>query len=91
MVSSKIIISPRRDIFGKERGGEGRGWGWQRLETEGRRGGSQERHIWPGEGRGGAGLVMAETGNRREDMRFAGEAYLERRGAGHKTVRARCC
>ena len=60
-------------------------------ETEGRRGGSQGRHIWPGEGRGGAGLVMAETGNRREDMRFSGEAYLERRGAGHKTVRVRCC
>ena len=52
---------------------------------------SQERHIWRGEGRGGGGLVMAETGNRREDMRFSGEAYLERRGAGHKTVRVRCC
>ena len=41
---------------------------------------AQERHIWRGEGRGGVGLVMAETGNRREDMRFSGEAYLERRG-----------
>ena len=37
------------------------------------------------------GLVMAETGNRREDMRFSWEAYLERRGAGQKTVRVRCC
>ena len=45
----------------------------------------------PGEGRGRAGLVMAETGNRREDMRFSWEAYLERRGAGQKTVRVSCC
>ena len=43
---------------------------------------SQERHIWRGEGRGGGGLVMAETGNRREERRFSGEAYLARRGEG---------
>ena len=43
---------------------------------------SQERHIWRGEGRGGAGLVMAATGNRRKEKRFSGEAYLARRGEG---------
>ena len=32
---------------------------------------------------------MAETGNRREDMRFSVKAYLEGRGAGQKTVRVR--
>ena len=51
---------------------------------------TQERHIWRGEGRGGAGLVMAETGNRREERRFPGGIFGEER-AGQKTVRVRCC
>ena len=42
---------------------------------------SQERHIWRGEGRGGAGLVMAETGNRREVLR-RGIFGQERGGEG---------